>query len=247
MSGQSHVGFVDHLAAIARDGLAFADAAQTGLAAPVRSCEPWTVSDLVWHLGEVHFFWNEIVRTSAANPSSVPHLPRPADADLVDWFRGNLDALLNTLGEADPTAACWTWTGTRDAAWVARRMAHETAVHAWDATKSTGRAFGLDAALASDGIDEFLEWFLPNHRETALPIGGSVHIHCTDVEGEWLIAPGGGMELAVTREHAKGSCAIRGAAADVLLVLWRRAHLDRVEVIGDVNVADKFVERTSLE
>lgn len=236
-----------YLEAIARCGRACADAAAGRLSAPVRSCEPWTVSDLVWHLGEVHFFWNEIVRTSASHPRVVPRIGRPGDDDIVEWFRGNLEALLVTLRGADPVAPCWTWAGPGDASWVIRRMAHETAVHAWDAARATGARFDLDPALASDGIDEFVEWFLPNHRETALPLGGSVHIHCTDVDGEWLVQPAGGMDLSISREHAKGSCAIRGSAADVLLVLWRRLPLDVVEVIGDMNVASKFVERTSTE
>lgn len=205
------------------------------------------MSDLVWHLGGVHLFWNEIVRTSALHPGGLPRIGRPGDDEIVEWFRGNLEALLATLRGADSTTPCWTWVGTKDVSWVVRRVAHETAVHAWDLARSTGARFEMDARLASDGIDEFCEWFLPNHRETALALGGSVHIHCTDVEGEWIIESAGGMDLVVRREHAKGSCAIRGSASEVLLVLWRRLPLDVVEVIGDINVASKFIERTSLD
>lgn len=247
MSTVSPLPPADHLAAISRDGREVVRLVGGKLSAPVRSCEPWRVADLLWHLGEVHFFWNEIVRTSATDPTRVPRLVRPDDDDLATWYLGNLEALLATLADADPSGPCWSWTGPVTASWVIRRVAHETAVHAWDAANATGAMFRIAAELASDGIDEFLGSFLPHHRETALPIGGSVHVHCTDVEGEWLITPSGGMDLVVTREHAKGSCAIRGAANDLLLVLWRRLSLDAVEVIGDMNVADKFVERTSLE
>ena len=79
----------------------------------------------------------------------------------------------------------------------------------------------------------------------AATLTGSVHIHCTDVEGEWLIVSTD-EQLVVSREHAKGSCAIRGAAHDVLMVLWRRLALGDVEVIGDATVATQFVGRADL-
>lgn len=237
----------DHLDAVEAQGHSFALSAQGAFRRPVASCEPWTVADLVWHLGEVHYFWNEIVRTGAASPTSVPRITRPDDNELMEWYVGNLRALMSTLRGADPSASCWSWAGMVDIAWVIRRMAHETAVHAWDAASAGGGMSHIEPALASDGIDEFLEWFLPNHRETALPIGGSVHIHCTDTHGEWLIMPDDAMGLHMTREHAKGSCALRGTASDVFLMLWRRLPITRAELIGDSSVATKFVERTNLE
>jgi hypothetical protein len=55
-----------------------------------------------------------------------------------------------------------------------------------------------------------------------------------------------GPRLAFTREHAKGACALRGPASDLLLVLWRRLPVGRIEVIGDAAVADAFVAWTFL-
>lgn len=73
-----------------------------------------------------------------------------------------------------------------------------------------------------------------------------MHIHCTDVAGEWTIretADG----FDVTREHAKGDCAIRGAAHDILLALWRRTPLTNCDVVGDVAVAERFVAASALD
>jgi hypothetical protein len=67
------------------------------------------------------------------------------------------------------------------------------------------------------------------------------------VEGEWLLTPGDGLELIATREHTKGSVALRGSAEDLLLVLWRRSPRDVVEVIGNEAVADRFLLRSDLE
>ncbi|MEI8241095.1 MAG: maleylpyruvate isomerase family mycothiol-dependent enzyme, partial [Actinomycetota bacterium] len=73
-----------------------------------------------------------------------------------------------------------------------------------------------------------------------------VHIHCTDVAGEWTIRESDG-GFVVTREHAKGDTAIRGAASDILLALWRRTPLSSVEVIGDADVAARFVAASALD
>ena len=36
-------------------------AAESGLDLPIPSCPGWTMADLVWHLGEVHAFWGQVV------------------------------------------------------------------------------------------------------------------------------------------------------------------------------------------
>ena len=125
-------------------------------------------------------------------------------------------------------------------------MAHETAAHLGDAQQTAGTAPSIDAALASDGIDEFLQWFAPNVPDGTAPLGGSVHLHCTDVAGEWFVVDGAEGGLTVTREHAKGDCALRGAAGDLLFVLWRRLPLDRADVVGDGDLAARFVARPDL-
>jgi predicted lipid carrier protein YhbT len=73
-----------------------------------------------------------------------------------------------------------------------------------------------------------------------------LHIHCTDVAGEWLVVPDG-EGFALTREHAKGDAAIRGAAADVLLALWGRRGVAaalggaELDVVGDASVAEAWL------
>src|SRR3546814_17410521 len=77
---------------------------------------------------------------------------RPAEGeDVLDFFEGVVDRTVSALGAIDMTATFSTWLGPRPGAWVARRMAHETALHRWDAA---GGAFA--AALAIDGLDELL-------------------------------------------------------------------------------------------
>ena len=64
---------------------------------------------------------------------------------------------------------------------------------------------------------------------------GTVHLHCTDVDGEWLVARRDG-EVTVTAEHAKGDVAARGSASDLLLFLWGRVPADALEVFGDADL-----------
>ncbi|PHX72052.1 MAG: hypothetical protein CK521_03115 [Acidimicrobium sp.] len=236
----------EYLAVLRREGDAFADSIARAMNSPVASCEPWVGADLLWHMIEVHYSWKFIAHTHLMNPADyVPRL-KPADDDLLSEYRTGLNDLIGVLSSLDPVRSCWTWAGVQDIAWVIRRMAHETAVHAWDAHCAAGNTTGIDAALASDGIDEFVHVMVKsNMREEEGPLGGSVHIHCTDVDGEWLIVPTGTSDVVVTREHAKGDCAIRGLASQLLLGLWRRIPMSSLEVIGSAGVAAQFLNRTA--
>jgi predicted lipid carrier protein YhbT len=76
----------------------------------------------------------------------------------------------------------------------------------------------------------------------SLPLpGSSLHVHCTDVAGEWLVRADGD-RLAVTREHAKGDAALRGRAEDLLLTLWGRPVPDgAVDTVGDPAAAEAWL------
>ncbi len=238
----------DLLVHLARDGGDFAEACiAAGMDSEVSSCPGWTISDLMWHLAEVHYFWRTIVAEQRATWEGYEQPERPADADLPEFFRNGLEAIVTVLAAAHPQQANWTWSRQRDAGFVMRRMAHETAMHLWDARHAGDRERAIDAALASDGIDEFLDHFLSGDAGTTDEVAGSVHLHCTDVPGEWTIRPADGGVFSLTREHAKGDAAMRGPASDLLLVLWRRRPTDTIDVIGDVGVAERFVAHSSLE
>ena len=235
-----------YLAILRREGDAFADSVARALSTPVASCEPWVGADLLWHMIEVHYSWKFIVESHLMNPDDYVPRSKPADKDLLTEYRAGLDELIRVLSSNDPVRSCWTWAGIQDVAWVIRRMAHETAVHAWDAHCAAGNTAEIDASLASDGIDEFVHVMVKsNTREEEGPLTGSVHIHCTDVDGEWLIVPTDTSDVVVTREHSKGDCAIRGSASSLLLGLWRRIPMSSLEVIGSADVAAQFMNRTA--
>lgn len=235
------------IVALDRDSIAFVAACEVaGLSTAAASCPGWTVADLLWHLTEVQDFWRTIVAEQRSDWKSYEQPPRPVDEGLPDLYRRGRVQLLKTLAEADPATPVWTWSNDKTAAFVVRRMMHETAVHLWDATAAAGLVNPIEATLASDGIDEFLTHFMGNVADAAAPVGGSVHLHCGDVAGEWTVRESAD-GFAVTREHSKGDCAIRGSASDILLTLWRRVPLSSCDVVGDADVAARFIAYTSLE
>ena len=222
-------------------------------AAPVPGCPQWTTSELVWHIGEVHDFWGWIVRERALEPDTYVDPQRPgiglptdeAFAAVATFASERAAELYRVLDDTDPATAVWSWAPQHDVAWVTRRMAHETAVHRVDAEHAAGGEHRLAPDLAADGIDEFLEYFLPLATADSAPLAGSVHLHCTDADGEWTVRPGADGVLSVARDHAKADAALRGDAHDLLMVLWRRSPLDTVTVFGDADLASAFVNRPS--
>jgi uncharacterized protein (TIGR03083 family) len=149
--------------------------------------------------------------------------------------------LVDALAAVDPTTPVWTFgANDRTAAFWQRRRSQETAVHRYDAESAAGTTTPVDTDLAVDGIDEFLVVFLPRLAANFGAVGdGTVHLHCTDADGEWLVTIRGG-EVTVTQEHAKGDVAARGSASDLLLFLWGRVPVDHLEVFGDDALLDRF-------
>ena len=219
---------------------ALADAVSTVSAeTPVPSCPEWALADLVHHLG-IHHRWvlGNLDRSPDDGMASFDAIEGPPEwSGVAEWIRAGVDVLAGRLADIGLGASCWTWEGSSVSGFWARRTAHETEVHGWDGTNAAHAPLSIDPVLASDGIDEWLS------LATTIPRGvngdgQTMHVHCTDVEGEWVVrlnADG----LDVAREHAGGDVAVRGPAADLFLVLTRRLDAESapaVALIGDVSV-----------
>jgi uncharacterized protein (TIGR03083 family) len=233
---------MDWLDALNRDGHALSVAARHDPTAAVPACEGWNVDDLLRHIGGVHHRTALVVaerRTERPDRTeyAAPH------GNALGWYEMGLANLLDVLRTTDPEQPCWTFVGTRPARWWQRRMAHETAIHRLDAEQATGGIHAFDAAFAVDGVGEALE--LASYRPHADDAGpGTVHLHATDVEGEWLVTFG--ERLTITEGHAKGDAAVRGPAEHLYRWLWGRAPQDGLEVFGDQAAVDRLRARTSL-
>jgi len=222
----------DYLRAVSGGAEAFSSAARaTELSAAVPACPDWTMADLIWHLGEVQHFWTQIVDRRLQSPDQVAREHRPADPDLGDWFDRVAARLVEALGGADPDTEVWTWSDQHSVGWVQRRMAQETAVHRWDAQSAGGGGEPIAADLAVDGVDEFVRFMVPDGP----PVLDQVRLTASE-GGQWDLGPAGGRRVELA-----------GGASDLLLVLWRRLPLERIEVRGDPEAARAFVGHTELE
>ena len=228
-----------YLELLRSEGEALAGAAERDLKAPVPSCPEWDMAALVRHTSQVHRRRAAVVRRrSIEPPEGIEADPGPKDDDIVAWYRDGVDDLLDAFSEAGPDAQAWTWHGENNVAFWMRRMAQETAVHRWDAENAIGAAADIDAELASDGIDEFLDKFIPLDEIPYRGAAGTVHLHCTDVKGEWTVTLAPGEIPTHERGHSKGDAAVRAAANRLLLWVWRRIDSSAVEVLGDAGLAE---------
>lgn len=237
----------NHLHVLAEENQRFVAAARSaGWSAEVPACPGWDAAELVFHMCKVQSMFHGMLSTGAESPKDLPRVERPSDGDTaVDLFlagAAKLEHLLATISDDEPV---WTFTGTQPAAWVKRRMAHEILVHRFDAEIAGGSVSQVDEEIAADGIDEKFGVFLPWFGDK-VKLSGTVHVHCTDTDGEWMLTPSSS-GVAVTREHGKGDVAFRGPAQLLLLALWRRISIDEAvdagaEVFGDRAVLDAFLE-----
>ena len=234
--------YSDYCAAIDREGHALGAAARrAGVDRALPSCPDWQVADLLGHVGRLHRWVASIVDSAgAAPPDHWSNAEPPPVDERLDWFEAGVVVVVDALRRADPTHPAWSWTDDHTAGFWARRQANETAVHRWDAQLAGGAAEPIDHDLAVDGIDEFFG-LIPfwRHESRVRGTGESIHLHCTDGEGEWLVRLGADAVL-ITREHAKGDVALRAPASDLLLFLWGRAGHSGPEVFGDASLLDRW-------
>jgi uncharacterized protein (TIGR03083 family) len=225
---------LDHDRIIGEEAEALAAAADDGdPAAPVPGTD-WTLAELLDHCGRLTWFWAG--RTRKAGGGDFYDTDRPDDVSPGDFIRTGAATMREQLTAAAPDAEIKTFTGMRPPAWLQRRMTHELGIHRWDAEAATGDPAPIPTDVAEDGIDELLDVFAPVADLTA--VDGSIHLHATDGDGEWIIGTTDG--LTWSRAHEKGDVAVRGATSDLLLLLWGRVGTDAVEVLGDPTVLERW-------
>jgi uncharacterized protein (TIGR03083 family) len=232
----THLGYVDALRQ--EVGQMSALLAAADLAAPVRSCPGWQVRDLVEHLGGVHRWATEIVRTGERTrfPDS------PGADDILGWFDDGAENLAGTLAETDPTRACWTMAPPDEVAFWSRRQAQEAMIHRWDLATAIGQAADLNPVLAIDGIDEVVFMLFPRQiklgREAALT--AAVAIIETGSGRRWVLAGDG---TASNHDATDVDATISGDVGELLLLLWQRLDLadSAADVDGDLGAARRVL------
>ncbi len=242
--------FQDHLwreSARFRAVLADADPA-----AQVPTCPDWNAADLLWHLAEVQLFWGAIVRDRLDDPdrAEAAKPERPGEyPELLELFDRASAALLDTLATTPDHIQLWTWfDADQSAGFVRRRQAHEALIHRLDAELITGSVTGIDAALATDGVDEALSALYGGPPAwgsfTSSSIAGRVRT--TDTGGEWLVelgrftgtSPNTGTSYdepsltVATNSGPEPTFTVSASARDLDAWVWNRPTPDGVRVEG---------------
>jgi uncharacterized protein (TIGR03083 family) len=229
------------------EGPAFAAAvAEAPPETPVLSCPGWTVSDLAHHLSGVYRWARTVVTAGTTTRPVREEVTPPADLTPAQWYRQEYDQLMRLFEGLDPEAPAWNFAPQpKKAGFWPRRMAHETAVHRWDAQVAAAAGEPIEAKLAADGVSEVLDTWLPAGRR--IQPGqwhGVVQLIATDAAQEWYLRlRGEGVALLDTttildhdERHARAQ--ISGTASDLLLALMGRISFDALRVVGDRPLLD---------
>jgi len=219
---------------------------------PLPTCPGWDVAQLVNHLGVIYSRVALVVsgrRTEAPDHRQLPTVP-DGEARL-GWFAEQRTAVLAALETADDDTPVWNWTedSPGPTSFWSRRLTHETLIHRVDVELAQGfEPAHAYPEVATDTVTEFFELFYPRFESQILAagLGDSMHLHATDVAGaEWTLNPRVSGS-AITREHAKAGVALRATAFELACWTWGRLPTERLEILGDRQIADRFREVVRL-
>ncbi len=253
---------LDYVAHLAADSVRFATVID-GLPpdAPVPSCPGWNADDLLWHLGEVQWFWGTVVREQLTGPRAEQLKPaRPDDrAGLAGFYDRASHDLRDILAATAPSTPAWTWSrDDRTVGFIRRRQAHEALIHRIDAELAAGDRTGMDPELSADGVDEALRVMYGYLPAWGIFTPGDVQplrLRATDTADSWLITlgrfagtdPGDQQSydepaiLTASQDQGLPAAAtVSGGAADLDCWLWRRPSGGQLERSGDQDVLARF-------
>ncbi|MGI8519756.1 MAG: maleylpyruvate isomerase family mycothiol-dependent enzyme [Actinomycetota bacterium] len=252
---------LDYLDHLARESARFGEAMREAPShVPVQSCPDWNADDLLWHLGEVQWFWGTIVREKVTGSQAEQLKPsRPTDrAGLLNFFERASHDLEEILAAATPETRAWTWSEDQTVGFIRRRQAHEALIHRVDAELTAGDRTPMDAHLSADGVDEALRIMYggsPPWGAFTPDAGKSLTLQATDTGGSWLVMLGRftgtdpdndtsydepDIHTADTDSREQTAAAIEGSAADLDCWLWHRPSIEPIGRSGDQDVLDRF-------
>ncbi|MEO8815440.1 MAG: maleylpyruvate isomerase family mycothiol-dependent enzyme [Mycobacterium sp.] len=251
---------MDYAAALLDENRAFGDVIRAGdPALPVPTCPEWNLQQLFRHVGRGHRWAAQIVADRpdhAIDPRAVPDGKPPAEPDAaIGWLHDGAQLVVDAVAQAGADTPTWTMLGPRPVSWWLRRRLHEVTVHRADADLALGRDFTIAPELAADGISEWLDMVTARPARTGeaplLADGQTVHLHATEADlgdsGEWTIGRDA-HGLSWSRQHGKGSVALRGPARDLLLAVLRRVPVadTGIALFGDHAVWQHWLDRTAF-
>jgi uncharacterized protein (TIGR03083 family) len=232
--------YAELVTAVRREGEGIATAAGMGVDAPVPTCKDWNVEALLHHVTLVYARIARVVSTRATETLQTAVVVPEGDA--LEVFRDLLDNVVTALSECEPDTPVWNWApnAPQVAAFWARRMAHESSVHRFDAQAAHGVMQPIDAELATDGIDEMIDAIAPRvyARDNLAGPTGTVRLQSTDHESWNLqLEPDGPRRIDVVSQP---DVVASGTSSALLLAAYARIPWTSLEVSGDASLLDRW-------
>jgi uncharacterized protein (TIGR03083 family) len=225
--------YAELVTAVRREGEGIATAAGMGMDEAVPTCDDWTVGSLVRHVSRVYARVARIVATRATEaPEPAIALP---DGDAVEVLRDVLDEVVSALSECDADAPLWNWEPAADqtARFWARRMAHESSVHRFDAQAAHGVMQPIDSELAGDGVDELIDVLAHRvyTRDQLTGPTGTVTLQASDHQAWHLALETDGIRRTAIVKAPDVTAG--GTSSALLLAVYGRIPWTSLEVTGD--------------
>jgi uncharacterized protein (TIGR03083 family) len=226
-----------YLSHIRANAAQMVDLASRDLDAAVPPCPGWDVREALTHTGEVYSHKVACMRTGRRPESSEwNHGPREGE-HLLEWFGTRTEELLAELGERGPGTPAYTWyEPQQNVGFWYRRMAQETAIHRVDVESAFDGVTPVDDALAVDGVDEVLDWFLSYQADEVGPDGpgrGTVAVRTREQLWRVTLTPN---DVVLERDRGPAEALVTGEPSELLLWLWGRRPQAAVTVEGDQSV-----------
>jgi uncharacterized protein (TIGR03083 family) len=230
---------LDYVALTRRELARLLSAVRAGpVSDPVPTCPGWSVADLVSHVGEFCAFWTHVLCEGTGAPRA-PFADPPRGDAVAGWLEGIGQMLVTELQATPSHTRVWTWYERDSSArFVARRVAHELAVHRYDAELARGMATPIATRLAADGIDELLGTLVTARQRSGTARGQTLGLHGTDEDGIELLVVMKPDVIEVTRSRDVADLTLTGSVSDLELLLYRRPTIGPVEKRGDAEVLE---------
>jgi uncharacterized protein (TIGR03083 family) len=214
---------------------------------PVPTCPEWTLTELVDHVGGTQRTITMVVGERMSEPSRAfaSYVPGPTDSgEWRAWLNDGAAQARKAFASVTDDTPVWDPSGGEAGVrFWSRRLFAEACVHRADVAAALDLPYELAPDLASEAIEDWLDVLTsrgywenrPGFADAMRGQGQTLHFHTTDASGEW-VARREADQVVLERTHTKADVAVRGPAADLLLVISRRRPLDAapaLEVHGD--------------
>ena len=239
------MAYTEFVSAVRREGEALLSAAGQGGDEPVPTCEGWTLDRLLVHIGRVWTSTAKVVGERLTTPAGRPDVPK--DKTPAAFAADALDELVEALMSCEPDTPMWNWADQPPTAMFwARRMAHESAVHRYDAQRAHDVAQPIAAELAHDGLNELVDVILPRivARDSPELPDGTFAFDATD-EGAWCVQLGADGVNRLDVATAPDVTA-RGTTSALLLAALNRVPWTSLEVEGNASLLDAWSKSLSF-